>query len=36
MKGNLQLGMVAQACNPSYFEGRDLQDHGSEPAMAKS
>jgi hypothetical protein len=26
---------VAHTCNPSYSEGRDLEDHGSEPAQAK-
>jgi hypothetical protein len=24
--------MVAQACNPSYFGGRDQKDHGLRPA----
>jgi hypothetical protein len=30
------LGMVAQACNPSYSEGRDQEDHGSKPGGANS
>jgi hypothetical protein len=27
---------VAHACNPSYSEGRDQEDHGSRPAQANS
>jgi hypothetical protein len=27
---------VADACNPSYSGGRDLEDHGSKPAWANS
>jgi hypothetical protein len=26
--------LVAQACNPSYSRGRDLEDHASKPAWA--
>jgi hypothetical protein len=28
--------LVAHACNPSYSEGRDLEDQGSKPAQANS
>jgi hypothetical protein len=28
--------LVAHACNPSYLEGRDQKDRGSEPAWANS
>jgi hypothetical protein len=27
---------VAHACNPSYWEGRDEEDHSSRPAQANS
>jgi hypothetical protein len=30
------LGVVAQACNPSYFGGGDQEDYSSRPAWAKS
>jgi hypothetical protein len=29
-------GAVADACNPSYLEGRDLENQDSRPARAKS
>jgi hypothetical protein len=29
------LELVAHACNPSYSEGRDQEDHGSKPAPGK-
>jgi hypothetical protein len=28
----LQLGMVLQACSPSFLGGRDQEDSGSKPA----
>jgi hypothetical protein len=27
---------VAQVCNPSYWEGRDQEDHGLKPTRANS
>jgi hypothetical protein len=27
---------VAHSCNPSYYGGRDLEDHGSKPVLANS
>jgi hypothetical protein len=31
----LQLGIVAQACNPSHLEGRDREYHSSRPGQTK-
>jgi hypothetical protein len=28
--------LVAHACNPSYFRGRDQEDRGSKAALANS
>jgi hypothetical protein len=28
--------LVAHACNPSYSEGKDQEDHGLRPAWANS
>jgi hypothetical protein len=35
-KQKLKPGVVAQACNPRYLGGRDLEVRGSRPARAKS
>jgi hypothetical protein len=32
----LSQAPVAHACNPSYSEGRDQEDHGLKPAQANS
>jgi hypothetical protein len=36
VKAQESRALVAHACNPSYLEGRDQEDHGSKPARAKS
>jgi hypothetical protein len=35
-RNNIQAGMVAHACNSSYSRDRDLEDHGSRSAWAKT
>jgi hypothetical protein len=32
---SIMPGTVAQACNPSYFGGRDQEDHSTRRAQAK-
>jgi hypothetical protein len=32
----MELGAAAHTCNPSYSEGRDQEDHGLKPTLAKS
>jgi hypothetical protein len=34
-KSNVQPGMMAHPCNPSYSGGRHLEDHGSRQVWAK-
>jgi hypothetical protein len=32
---NISLAAVAHTCNPTYFGGRDQEDHGSKQVLGK-
>jgi hypothetical protein len=36
LKVKLRPVAVVHICNPGYSRGRDKEDHGSKPALAKS